>query len=267
MSLNATGTSDPLVELHKTGDMIRDALEHDRLKLFIQPMFDIGSKRAVTWEVLVTLIDGAGKVRFPAEFIQQAESLDLIQKIDQKVAQIAMARWRRYHDAGQDMRLTLNVAAKSVDGHIANFIVQEATRNGVPRGHVSAEFNENAMMVRTRDMHGFCQTLRSAGIDVGVDDFGSGIASLSMLRNLPISYVKIDGSLIMNLAPASPDRALVQAIVGIAKSRGISTCAEFVQDDATVKALADLGVDYAQGFFLGMREEFPAAPATRKATT
>jgi EAL domain-containing protein (putative c-di-GMP-specific phosphodiesterase class I) len=77
--------------------MIRDALDHDRLKLFIQPMFEVGSRRPVTWEVLVTLIDAAGKVRFPAEFIQQAESLDLIQKVDQKVAQVAMARWRKYH--------------------------------------------------------------------------------------------------------------------------------------------------------------------------
>jgi EAL domain-containing protein (putative c-di-GMP-specific phosphodiesterase class I) len=241
--------------------MIRDALERDRLKLFVQPMFEVGTRRPVTWEVLVTLIDSAGKVRFPAEFIQQAEALDLIQKVDEKVAQVAMARWRKYHDAGRDMRLTLNVAAKSVDAHIAGVIVQEANRNGVPRGRVSVEFNENAMMVRTRDMHGFCQTLRGAGIDVGVDDFGSGIASLSMLRNLPISYIKIDGSLIMNLAPASPDRALVQAVVGIAKSRGILTCAEFVQDDATMKALGEMGVDYAQGFFLGMREEFPAVPA------
>jgi EAL domain-containing protein (putative c-di-GMP-specific phosphodiesterase class I) len=66
--------------------MIRDALDHDRLKLFIQPVFEVGSRRPVTWEVLVTLIDAGGKVRFPAEFIQQAESLDLIQKVDQKVA-------------------------------------------------------------------------------------------------------------------------------------------------------------------------------------
>lgn len=244
--------------------MIRDALEHDRLKLFLQPMFEVKARRPITWEVLVTLIDSAGKVRFPAEFIQQAEALDLIQRIDQKVAQIATTTWRRYHDAGHELKLTLNVAAKSVDSQIAQYIVKQTETHGVPRGSVAVEFNENAMMLRTRDMHGFCQTLRNAGISVGVDDFGSGIASLSMLRNLPINYIKIDGSLIMNLAPSSPDRALVQAIVGIARSRNIATCAEFVQDDSTMSALAEMGVDYAQGFFLGMREEFPADPAARR---
>ncbi|MBI4219816.1 MAG: EAL domain-containing protein [Chloroflexi bacterium] len=257
----ARGAGSALADLHRTGDMIREALEAARIRLFMQPMFEVRSRRAVRHEVFVTLVDSAGKVRFPAEFIPQAEALDLIQVIDQKVAELAIQRWRTYADRGHNLKLSINVAAKSVDAEVARFIAGEAKRRGVPPGALSAEYNENAMMVRSRDMHAFCQTLKAAGIEVGVDDFGSGIASMSMLRNLPINYVKIDGSLIMNLGPSAPDRALVQAIVGITKSRGVATCAEFVQDEETMKALQELGVDYAQGFHLGMREEFPEQPA------
>jgi EAL domain-containing protein (putative c-di-GMP-specific phosphodiesterase class I) len=95
------------------------------------------------------------------------------------------------------------------------------------------------------------------GVSVGIDDFGTGYASMSYLKNLPIDFVKVDQSFVDGLITSREDRAIVRATIELAKSLGLLTIAEGVEDQAQLEALRELGCDVGQGFHIGR----PAEPA------
>ncbi|MBI4218567.1 MAG: EAL domain-containing protein, partial [Chloroflexi bacterium] len=103
--------------------------------------------------------------------------------------------------------------------------------------------------------------LRAAGFKVAMDDFGSGATSLKRARSLAFDYLKLDGSLIKDLASSQADREFVAVLARLAHDAGLHIVAEFVSDDETMRFLEEQGIEYAQGWFLGKPEEFAPFPA------
>ena len=127
----------------------------------------------------------------------------------------------------------------------------EMARGGIWPNQVILEVTETAAIVNMDDARAFAQRLRDLGYLFALDDFGSGFGSFHYLKHLPFDYVKIDGEFIKDLVARREDRAVVQAIVDIAHALGMRTIAEFVNDEETIDALRRLGVDYAQGYYIG----------------
>ena len=120
------------------------------------------------------------------------------------------------------------------------------------------EVTETAAMGNLSSAASFIEQVRDLGCSFSLDDFGSGLSSFGYLKNLPVDYLKIDGSLIRNIAVDREDFAMVRSIVELARTLGKRTVAEFVEDEAILSKLVELKVDYAQGYGIGKPQPLDA---------
>lgn len=246
--------------LHEARFGIVSALEEDRFVIVRMPIFRVTDRVAEHFEVLVRMKNRDGGLTSPTEFIPQAETLDLIQQIDRRVAELTMDRWRAYADAGQPLSLSMNVSARSISKEFLDFVVGQADSCGVPREQIILELTETAVMRDERGAERLLAAAKEAGFKLAMDDFGSGATSLKRVRSLNFDYLKLDGSLIRELGTSVPDRDFVAALAKLAHDSGLQLIAEFVSDEATLQFLNSHRVEYAQGWFLGKPEDFPARP-------
>lgn len=253
--------------LQRTRTMILDAVRNDKLILYRQPIVNVKDRGVAMYEVLVRIELVQGDVKMPFDFIPQAEAMDMVQVIDERVIERSCQRWRQFADAGEELRLSINVSAKSVGPELAEYIVEQADRHSVPHGGLTFEITETAALRTEESTENFLRRLSEAGFRLAIDDFGSGATSLKQIRGLAFDILKLDGSLVQNLKSDGRDREFVRAITRLAHSAGKEVAAEFVQDDETVSFLAELGVEYAQGFYLGRPEPFPPAAARSEAAS
>jgi EAL domain-containing protein (putative c-di-GMP-specific phosphodiesterase class I) len=127
----------------------------------------------------------------------------------------------------------------------------ELEATGIDASRLVLEITETAAIANMDQARELATRLRAAGCRFALDDFGSGFSSFWYLKHLPLDYVKIDGEFVRNLASDPADALVVEAMVQIAQGLGLRTIAEFVEDQATLDLLAELGVDYAQGEHVG----------------
>jgi EAL domain-containing protein (putative c-di-GMP-specific phosphodiesterase class I) len=153
---------------------------------------------------------------------------------------------------GGDLVLGVNVSGKTTDD--ADFlerIEKDLQKTGIDPANLIFEITETTAVNNIDRARKFAETLLGLGCKVALDDFGAGFASFFYLKHLPFSYLKIDGEFVKELARAPIDQLIVKSLVDVCKGRRIQTVAEFVEDKDTLDALKRLGVDYAQGFYLG----------------
>ena len=254
------GGRELVTALQRTRTVIVDALENQRIVLYRQPIFDLDRRTIAMYEVLVRLEDANGQIMAPADFIPEAESLDLIRQIDERVMELAFDRWKLFDAAGSTLQLTVNVSARSVGTEFADMIVQSAEKKGIDPGAFMFEITETATLRSGGHAAAFVQRLAAAGFRLAIDDFGSGTTSIGQIRSLDFHFLKLDGSLVKNLKTDETDRAFVSALTALARALGVEIIAEFVQDEESIAFLAEIGVGYGQGYYLGMPERFPAEP-------
>jgi PAS domain S-box-containing protein len=222
---------------------VRDALDEHRLVLYSQ---DVTPRRGgvPSEEVLLRMIDPAGRVIAPGSFLPMAERYGLIGEIDRYVISRALEL-----AAARPRRIEINVSATTVaDADILRFIEAEIDRTGARPDDLVFEITETALMTDVDAGEAFARGLARLGCRVALDDFGTGYASFTYLKRLPISYLKIDIEFVRGLPQNPANRHVVAAIVSLAQAFGHETIAEGVEDEATLAALDELGVDYAQGF-------------------
>ncbi len=121
----------------------------------------------------------------------------------------------------------------------------------MPPSRLIFEVSETAAVAHVSRAGAFIHHLAELGCKFAIDDFGAGLGSFYYLKHLPFDYLKIDGEFIAHCARNETDRTLISAVVQIARDMGKHTIAEWAPDEETVKILAELGVDYGQGFYLG----------------
>ena len=232
---------------------LRQAMIDGRFLLYYQSLQSLQSPadaEARHVELLLRLRDEDGQLVPPGAFIPAAERFGLMQQLDRWVVETAFANFDRLTADGHPVDLcAINLSAQTVeDDGFASFVLDRLQRHGVPADRVCFEITETAAvasMIRVVELMG---QLRKAGCRFSLDDFGAGMASFGYLKNLPVDYVKIDGSFIRNLETDPVSASIVRAVTEIGHQLGLKVVAEWVGDERTVDVLRRAKVDYAQGF-------------------
>ena len=242
------------VELLRAAEL-RSAIEADRLRLYVQPIVALaGDAPAATsfYEVLVRLADGDGTLLQPSAFIPAAERYGLMDAIDRWVVSRALARLGVLRRRDPGLRFALNLSGNSLnDERLLDFLEQSLLDSGVPGEAVCFEITETAAIHNLEQTARLIGAMKLHGCQFALDDFGAGLSSFGYLKRLPIDCLKIYGGLVREIASEASDLAMVRAVNQVAHDLGITTIAEWAEDDACVAVLRELGVDYGQGLALG----------------
>ena len=231
---------------------LRRALREGRFVLHYQPIVSLRDRSVSHHEALVRLADRPdGTLVAPGEFLPAAERYGLVCDIDRLVIERVAALLARAPRRSAT-RIAVNVSALSVsDERLLAFVEQRLAHHRVAPSRLVIELTETASVCDMAQAKAFCAGAQELGCAVALDDFGAGFGAFQYLKHLPFSYLKIDGDFISGLPRSAHDRLVVRALVGLAHGMGFRTIAEFVRDEATMRELRELGVDYAQGFHVG----------------
>jgi diguanylate cyclase (GGDEF)-like protein len=237
-------------ERHMLQRELMHAIEREQLELLYQPIYDVVSGNVVSVEALVRWRHPTLGLIVPDRFIPMAEESGLIGGIGEWVISRVCEQIRRWVDAGvHDVHVSLNVSARQLDRLLLHRFIGDAIRvNGIDPSMLEIEVTETSIL---RDVYGatlLLRELRSMGLSVAIDDFGAGFTSLAFLRDLPIDHLKIDRSFVRDVATGAFDGAVVSAVVTLARSLGLRTIAEGVEDHAQMDVLRELRCDAVQGY-------------------
>lgn len=236
---------------------IKTALEEGGFKLYYQPIVPLlDPGKIMKCEILLRLIDSNGKPVMPADFLPAAERYNLMPAIDRWVIAAVFDRYRRIMQSANERLKSyvycINLSGVSVaDGSLLNFIKAAIENSGVPPEKFCFEVTETAAIGNFGSASRFIRALKDLGCTFSLDDFGSGFSSFNYLKNLPVDYLKIDGSFIKDMMENPVDQAMVEAINTLGKLMNVETIAEFVTSAGAMSRLKEIGVDYAQGYEIG----------------
>lgn len=245
-------------------ETLEDALSDGRVIFHFQPVVCTRGGAIHHREALLRVVTADGAVLPPGQFIAAAERHGPIERVDAWALEHAVRTLAQA--APTDRRaLAFNLSGGGLrDAGLVDRVEELLLRHAVPPGQLIIEVAEADAIHHLDAAREVMRRLRHLGCRFALDDFGAGHSSLNYLRELPVDFVKIDGSFITGLA-SNPERLLmVRAIHEVARGLGLETVAKFVDSAATLNALAEVGVDYAQGFYTGRPEPelHPGAPRT-----
>lgn len=237
---------------------ISRAFEDQRFRLYSQPILPLGEEPVDGHhcEILLRMIDANGEVISPGTFLPAAERYGLMPVIDRWVIRSLFAAITENLDRGESdpQRIcSINLSGASLnDEYFPEFLRDQISRYRIPPTALCFEITETVAISNLERVRRFMLELKQAGCRFSLDDFGSGMSSFAYLKDLPVDYLKIDGMFVKNMVQNPIDLAMVEAINRIGHVMGIQTIAEFVEDEATLEKLRTLGVNYAQGCWVGM---------------
>ena len=246
----ASSNEESVTNLYKINEvlgLIRAGLRDERFVLFFQPVVD--HENLITHhEVLVRLKDPQGKLIAPGMFIPYAEQFGIMPQIDRWVVQNAIKTLQRI----PKLKLFINLSGASLgDEELLWEIEENIIQSGVEPSRMGFEITETVAVKDFVWVEKWINRLKDLGCFFALDDFGIGFTSFNYLRSLPVDYIKIDGSYIRNIDQDASQLALVQAIHTVAGALGKKTIAEFVENEKILKIIRELGINYAQGYYLG----------------
>jgi len=231
---------------------VDEALDRGHLRLRCQPIVPVkpGGGLQPHYEVLLGVHNATSEPLPIAEFIDAAERYNRMRAVDRWVARTAM-EWIAAH---RDQMSLLHGFAVNLSGQTASdpsfvdFVREQFQHTGIDPAWLSFEVTETAAVSDLSSSAGIIQDLKSMGCKVALDDFGSGLASYSYLKELPVDWLKIDGVFVRKIAESREDLAVVKSINEIGQFLGKQTIAEYVGDDKILRLIRAIGVDFAQGF-------------------
>ncbi|HTD04686.1 EAL domain-containing protein [Undibacterium sp.] len=243
---------------------IKAALDQDRFCLHAQKIMSLHADApadAEHVEILLRMLDETGKIIPPMSFIPAAERFDLMPQIDRWVIRKsfgALAVLCKDKHAKIDT-WAINLSGASIgDDRLLEYIIEQQQVSGIPFSLICFEITETAAIANLQKAVALIGRLRNLGCRFALDDFGVGMSSFNYLKHLPVDYVKIDGSFIKEIVGNPTDRAMVESINQIAHVMGKQTIAEFVENDAIIACLKEIGVDFVQGYGVGRPHPLPA---------
>lgn len=244
-----------LEEMHSKAEWKRrilEALKKDHFEIWLQPISNLKTGETYHYEVLARMRDDDGTIVPPATFISMAEIFGLVGEIDRIITHKAMLFQVELSKTGKNISLGMNLSGKDLeDKKLLDFLREKIIETGVKPESLHFEITETAAIHDLSHAISFITALKQLGCLFSLDDFGVGFTSFVYLREMPVDYIKIDGSFVKNLHNSKNDRLFVKAITDVARGMGIKTIAEFVECEEIIPLLKEYNVDYAQGYFIG----------------
>ena len=228
---------------------LRQALEKNEFTLYYQPQLDIRSLRIVGAEALIRWQNPEFGLISPGEFIPMAEETGLIVPIGEWVLRTAIKEAMHWNESGHRLKVAVNVSALQFQKKNCVELVQQILWSAKfdPK-YLELELTESVALLHPENVIVKLQALRQLGVNISIDDFGTGYSSLSYLKDLPVTTVKIDRSFIKDITTDRRDKAVVAAIVAMAKTMEFNIIAEGVEKEAQLAILSELKCDQVQGF-------------------
>ncbi|MEN8108082.1 MAG: EAL domain-containing protein [Pseudomonadota bacterium] len=235
---------------------VREMLEHDRFQLVYQPIVSTEDGHVQDYEVLVRMICDDGQVILPGGFMPAAERFGLIHSVDRWIVRRAIKQLAALQTQGQQTSFSINLSGKAFeDSTLLPLIKNLINETGLEPTLLTFEITETAAIANLAAAEEFISALKDVGCQFALDDFGSGFSSFAYLKHLPVDKLKIDGSFVKGLAHSSVDQAMVESMNQIAHALGKQTIAECVENEETLQLLRQMGVDRAQGNYIGRPRE------------
>jgi len=249
----------------------REALEQNRFEFDLQPIVPLASlaqeeskievrngwrlgsaSPEILFEILIRMRDRRGDIVAPSVFVPLAERVGLMPKIDLWVVQHVLTAMAEHAALLGRIAFNINLSNQTLaDPESMALIVDAIKASNVPARAIVFEITETSEMTSMHVVRKVMQQLRDLGCRFALDDFGTGFSSFTHLRHLPVDFVKIEGSFVEGMADNDLDHTMVASIAGLARSMKLAVIGEHVDSFATLQALRDCGVAYAQGNYLG----------------
>jgi diguanylate cyclase (GGDEF)-like protein len=234
---------------------LRDALDNDSFRLDAQPILPLrGNYGRPRFELLIRMVGDRGEIIPPGKFLSAAERYQLMPTVDRWVVHRACELLGEHSaSVGEDIaRFAINLSGQSLqDESFLEFVIGEIKASSLPPGVLCFELTETATIGNLVKAQNFMRRLQDLGCQFALDDFGTGVSSLAYLKDLSVNYLKIDGSFVRDAITNSRSESMIKAIAQLAKVMCMETIAEYVETDVLRARMADLGVDYGQGFAMG----------------
>lgn len=234
---------------------LRQALAEDRFRLEAQSIVPLnGAASGPKFELLLRMTDEAGQSISPEKFLSAAERYQLAPAIDRWVLRRVLQTLKPHADAlaRRGACFAVNISGQSLgDADFSTFLEGALRESGLPSALLSFELTETAAVANIVLAEALMRRLRELGFDVALDDFGRGLSSLTYLKTLPATCLKIDGTFVRDVVGDDRSQAMLSAIVRLAQAMGLRTVAECVESDAIRDVVRRLGVEFGQGFSIG----------------
>ena len=230
---------------------LREAIATGQVGIEVQPIVSVATGELVSVEALVRWAHPELGELQPEMFLGIAERAGLIGPITETVLDQALAVHRAWARAGIDVKVSVNLSARSLsDPDLPRSVAHALARHTVPPERLTLEITENSVIADPDAAIAVLDELRAIGVRLSVDDFGTGYSSLTYLSRLPVQQLKIDKSFIDGMTERTRDEAIVRSIIDLANNLDLEVVAEGVEDPTTLAHLADLGCDLVQGYYV-----------------
>ena len=232
-----------------TEDELRGAIGGHELRVQFQPIISLADGATTGCEALVRWEHPIRGMVGPGDFVSIAEETGLISKIGRIVLEQACRQGAQWKRQGRDLFVSVNISPRQLTRpDLAADISHALTTSGLPANLLCLEITETALLRDPGPIVESLRRLKSLGVRIAIDDFGAGASSFGLLRILPVDQIKIDHTFIQGLGETTSDRAVVAAVVSLAKELGVSVIAEGVETQRQQAELRQLGAELAQGF-------------------
>ncbi len=229
-----------------------EAIDRDEVWVAYQPKLDLATKRIVGAEALARWTHPEKGPIAASEFVAAAEQNNRIGKLTDFVLEKAVAAAAQINKRGTDFDIAVNLSARLLtDKQFTLRLSALLARHGLSAGHLTLELTETAALAGSGEGLDMIGRLRDLGINIAIDDYGTGLSTLEYLKKIPATEIKIDQSFVKNMADNRSDRLMVQSTIGLAHSLGRRVVAEGVEHRDILDLLIEMGCDIAQGFAVG----------------
>jgi diguanylate cyclase (GGDEF)-like protein/PAS domain S-box-containing protein len=246
-------TSTSLLERLELEQELRRAVELEEFRVFYQPIIALNSRKVIGIEALIRWQHPRLGLIAPAHFINTAEETGLIVPMGRWVLEEAcrqVSQWQTEREDDIRLELSVNLSAKQLQQpNLAMEIAEVLKKTGLAPINLKLEITESVAMSDAEGMLARLHELKALGVKLAIDDFGTGYSSLSYLKRFPVDTLKIDRSFVSGLGQNAEDTAIVQAVVTMAHTVGLTVTAEGVETTEITDHLQGLGCDLAQGYY------------------